>query len=79
MRVPVGIYENSVDSHWGRSYEPNDDNTKDKTPEVGEIVYNEYLSGIYYVLGNRYIYEKDMGFKTELTLTKRDWIPNPAK
>ena len=79
MRVPVGIYENSVDSHWSRSYEPNDDNTKDKTPEVGEIVYNEYLSGIYYVLGNRYIYERNMGFKTELTLTKRDWIPNPVK
>ena len=40
-------------------------------------VYNEFLSGIYYSTGCRYIYDSAVGFTTELVLSKRDWVPNP--
>jgi hypothetical protein len=79
MRIPVGIYESAAEAQWNKSFEGKDNNTPEIKASADSIVYNEYLSGIYYSLGNRYIYEKDMGFKTELTLSRRDWIPNPAK
>ena len=59
------------------------DGETEKQPEVKtnneELVYNEYLSGIYYSTGNKYLYEKGEGFMTEITLSKRDWVPNPTK
>ena len=79
MRVPVGIYETDINYKYTRAW----DGELDKKEQIGTnneiIYYNEYLSGVYYSTGNRYLYEKGQGFMTEITLSKRDWVPNPKK
>ena len=84
MRVPVGIYESSADAKTSRSW----DSLKEKEKLLSKTgtglesdtyeIYNEFLSGIYYTLGSRYIYEKGEGYRTEIILGRRDWVPNPV-
>jgi hypothetical protein len=76
MRIPVGIYElasgkylDKVGSSVATSSEPG-------APDIEKISYEEYTSGIYYVIGNRYIFDRENEYKTEHILTKRDWVPN---
>lgn len=79
MRVPVGIYENDVDYAYSKTWEKeSDDNQEDAGYQEG-FSYNEFLSGIYYSIGNKHIYEKGDIFKTKIMLSKRDWIQNPKK
>ena len=78
MRVPVGIYETDVDQEYSKSWDPTQ-NEQEPTQTMKGSLYNEFLSGIYYSIGNKHTYEKGGSFKTELLLSKRDWIPNPTK
>jgi len=77
MRVPVGIYENSIDSQYGKAWENTQE--QEKNPDQEEEVYNEFYSGTYYTSGNKYIYERGIGYNSNILLSKRDWIPNPVK
>lgn len=78
MRVPVAIYENDVDNEYSKAWGFEQDKAN-QTQALKESVYNEFLSGIYYSIGNKHVYEKGGNFRTELLLAKRDWIPNPKK
>lgn len=79
MRVPVGIYETDTVYKYKRAWDGETDKQSEVNTNGDEIHYNEYLSGVYYSTGNRYLYEKGEGFMTEITLSKRDWVPNPKK
>lgn len=84
MRVPVGIYESSADAKTSRAWDSLEEKEKllSKTGTGLESdtyeIYNEFLSGIYYTMGSRYIYEKGEGYRTEIILGRRDWVPNPV-
>lgn len=79
MRIPVGIYEMDTEMGWNRAWDGEQEKQTEIKGNLETIVYNEYLSGIYYSIGTKYLYEKGQGFKTEITLSKRDWVPNPTK
>jgi hypothetical protein len=79
MRIPVGIYETDIESRYDKAWDGETKKQVETKTSAEEIYYNEYLSGIYYSIGNRYLYEKGQGFNTEITLSKRDWVPNPEK
>lgn len=79
MRIPVGIYDNSATAFNLRSWDGEKEKQAQINPATENDVYNPYLSGIYYIAGSKYIYEKGQNYKTELVLSKRDWVPNPTK
>jgi len=78
MRIPVGIYETDVEANWGKTWDKAPEEKRSQTKDVmkSAAVFNEFLSGIYYSIGNKYTYEKGDIFKSEILLSKRDWIPN---
>lgn len=79
MRIPVAIYDNAAKAQSIRTWDGELKKRNNVIPSADEDVYNPYLSGIYYIMGSKYIYEKGQDYKTELVLSKRDWVPNPKK
>ena len=79
QRVPVGVYEIGGEAQAVRAWDGDQFSKNRNALKMDEIVFNDYWSGIYYLSGNRYIYETPTGFRTEHTLSKRDWRPNPEK
>jgi hypothetical protein len=77
QRVPVGIYqtagEDRMESFYNKpSIEANTD------PGVTNVVFDKYISGVYYVSGNIYRYTAEGGIETEHILSKRNWKKNPV-
>lgn len=79
QRIPVGIYDVGSEAMSSRAWDGNQWNENRNQLKMDDLVFNEWWSGIYYLAGNRYIYDSDTGFKTEHILSKRDWKPNPKK
>ena len=79
QRIPVGIFDTMAEATAKRS----EDSTESKQAMAelqndSSIVFDEFISGTYYVSGTKYTYE-DGKYSTMLYLSRRDWKPVPSK